>query len=258
MSVKMKISLVSWIASTEADLKIGTASPPGTSPWCCISWQRLLLNPLKRPLWNIWPSRLFWVLVNAGVRSMLGKIKISDIKQIGLKCPCTPHPAFFPRTSWPKRVQTVWQQWLYQPWSLLWISHSSLIGPCAQSEHCATIWTLPETLGRIRLVFFSFKKGFDKDISPATISSLIKQTVIMCYELSDQEALTVHQVKAHDVRTFAASKAFKSGVSLEQILSACLSKSHNIFSQFYLKDVAWADSELYNLGAIVAVQQIHQ
>ena len=40
------------------------------------------------------------------------------------------------------------------------------------------------------LVFVSFKKGFDKDISPATISSWIKQTVMLCYELSDQEALT--------------------------------------------------------------------
>ena len=44
------------------------------------------------------------------------------------------------------------------------------------------------------LVFVSFKKGFDKDISPATISSWIKQTVILCYELSDQEAHKVHQV----------------------------------------------------------------
>ena len=70
------------------------------------------------------------------------------------------------------------------------------------------------------LVFVSFKKGFDKDISPATISSWIKQTVILCYELSDQEALTLHRVKVHDVRAFAASKAFQSGVSLEQILSA--------------------------------------
>ena len=41
------------------------------------------------------------------------------------------------------------------------------------------------------LVFVSFKKGFDKDISPATISSWIKQTVILCYELSDQEACTL-------------------------------------------------------------------
>ena len=108
------------------------------------------------------------------------------------------------------------------------------------------------------LVFVSFKKGFDKDISPATISSWIKQTVILCYELSDQEAHTLHQVKAHDVRAFAASKAFQSGISLEQILSACHWKSHNTFTQFYLKDVAWADSELYHLGPVVASQQIHK
>ena len=49
--------------------------------------------------------------------------------------------------------------------------------------------------------------ALDKDISPATISSWIKQTVILCYELSDQEAHTLHQVKAHDVRAFAASNA---------------------------------------------------
>ena len=42
-----------------------------------------------------------------------------------------------------------------------------------------------------------------------------------------------------------ASKAFQSGVSLEQILSD-------------LKDVAWADSELFNLGPVVAAQQIHK
>ena len=108
------------------------------------------------------------------------------------------------------------------------------------------------------LIFVSFKKGFDKDISPATISSWIKQTVILCCELSDQEAHTLHQVKAHDVRAFAASKAFQSGISLEQILSACLWKSHNTFTQFYLKDVAWADSELYHLGPVVAAQQIHK
>ena len=107
------------------------------------------------------------------------------------------------------------------------------------------------------LVFVSFKKGFDKDISPATISSWIKQTVVLCYELSDQEALTLHQVKAHDVRAFAASKALQSGISLDQILSACHWKSHNTFTQFYLKDVAWADSELFHLGPVVAAQQVH-
>ena len=72
----------------------------------------------------------------------------------------------------------------------------------------------------------------------------------------DQEAHTLHQVKTHGVRAFAASKAFQSGVSLKPI--SLPRKSHNTFTQFYLKDVAWADSELDHLGPIVAAQQIHQ
>ena len=107
------------------------------------------------------------------------------------------------------------------------------------------------------LVFVSFKQGFNKDISPATISSWIKQTVVLCYDLFDQDSLTLHQVKAHDVRAFAASKAFQGGISLDQILAACHWKSHNTFTQFYLKDVAWADKELFHLGPVVAAQQIH-
>ena len=73
--------------------------------------------------------------------------------------------------------------------------------------------------------------------------------------MSDQEALQLHQVKAHDVR---ASTAFKTsqGVFLDQILSACAWKSYNTFTQFYLKDVTWTDSELYHLGPILAAQQI--
>ena len=81
------------------------------------------------------------------------------------------------------------------------------------------------------LVFVSFKKSFAKDISPATISSWIKQTIILCYELSDQEAQTLHRVRAHDVRAVAASRAFQGGISLEQILAACRWKSHNTFTK---------------------------
>ena len=106
------------------------------------------------------------------------------------------------------------------------------------------------------LVFVSFRKSFQKDIVPSTISSWIKQTVILCYQLSDEEAQNLHQMRAPDVGAFAASKAFQ-GVSLDQILSACHWKAHNMFTQFYLKDLAWADSELYHLGPVVAAQQIH-
>ena len=70
------------------------------------------------------------------------------------------------------------------------------------------------------LLFVSLMKGFDKDIAPATISSWIKQTIYLCYQMSDMEAQTLHRVKAHDVRAFAASTAFHTG-SLEQVLTAC-------------------------------------
>ena len=93
-----------------------------------------------------WP----WVLVNAGVRSMLGYIKTSDTSQTGLRCPCTPHPAFYPRISWLRRVPIVWLQWSYQPWPPLWISHSRVTCPCVQSEPFAITWTGPQILGRTR------------------------------------------------------------------------------------------------------------
>ena len=64
--------------------------------------------------------------------------------------PCTPHPAFYPRTSWVRRVQIVWPQWSFQPWPPLWISHSRVTGPYVQSEPFAISWTGPQILGRTR------------------------------------------------------------------------------------------------------------
>ena len=67
---------------------------------------------------------------------MLGYIRTSDTSQTGLRCLCTPHPAFYPRTSWLRRAQIVWPRWLYKPWPLLWISHLRVTGPYVQSEPC--------------------------------------------------------------------------------------------------------------------------
>ena len=103
------------------------------------------------------------------------------------------------------------------------------------------------------LVFVSFRLGFQKDIVPATISSWIKQTVLLCYQLSDEEAQNLHQVRAHDVRAFAASKTFLGGVSLDQILSACHWKTQHFRTVLHR-----ADSEPYHLGPIVAAQQVHR
>ena len=71
------------------------------------------------------------------------------------------------------------------------------------------------------LLFISFKKGHTSDIRPATLSSWLNQTILLCYKQADQQALDLVQVKAHDIRVFTASKAFYGRVSVDQIMQAC-------------------------------------
>ena len=110
--------------------------------------------------------------------------------------------------------------------------------------------------GSRSLLFISFKKGHTSDIRPATLSCL-KQTILLCYKQADQQALDLVQVKAHDIRAFAASKAFYGGVSVDQIMQACHWQTHNTFTNFYLKDLTWSDNHnnMY-LGPVVAAQQV--
>ena len=111
--------------------------------------------------------------------------------------------------------------------------------------------------GSRSLLFISFKKGHTSDIRPATLSSWLKQTILLCYKQADQQALDLVQVKAHDIRAFAASKAFYGGVSVDQIMQARHWKAHNTFTNFYLKDLTWSDTDnnMY-LGPVVAAQQV--
>ena len=61
------------------------------------------------------------------------------------------------------------------------------------------------------LAFVSFWKSFHKDIINATISFWIKQTVLLFYQLSDEEAQTLHQVRAHDVRPLQPPRLSREG-----------------------------------------------
>ena len=111
--------------------------------------------------------------------------------------------------------------------------------------------------GSQSLLFISFKKGHTSDIRPATLSSWLKQTMLLCYKQADQQALDLVQVKAHDIRAFAASKALYGRVSVDQIMQACHWKAHNTFTNFYLKDLTWSnnDNNMYQ-GPVMAAQQV--
>ena len=100
--------------------------------------------------------------------------------------------------------------------------------------------------------------GHSKDIQCSTISSWIKNTIQFCYSKVESADMVLTGVKAHDVRAFAASKAFYGGTSMDQIMQACHWKSHNTFTKFYLKDLSSQDQKegSYHLGSFVAAQQV--
>ena len=77
----------------------------------------------------------------------------------------------------------------------------------------------------------------------------------LCSLQVDQQGLDLVQVKVHDIRAFATSKAFYGGVSVNQIMQACHWKAHNTFTIFYLKDLTWSDNDnnMY-LGPVVVAQ----
>ena len=147
ISVRMKISLVSWIVSTETDPKAGRESLPGTSPWFLHQLTRVILNQLiEASLKLLTFKTVFLLALGSGKsRSEIHAWQNRNIRHQSdwSRCPCTHPPAFSPRISWPKRVQTVWPQGYNSPGPQLWIDPSSLTGPSVQSEHCTTIWTGP-------------------------------------------------------------------------------------------------------------------
>ena len=98
-----------------------------------------------------------------------------------------------------------------------------------------------DSRGGRQLLFISYKLGHSKDIQCSTIPSWIKNTIKFCYIKVDNADMDLVGVKAHDVSTFPASKAFYGGISMDQIMQACHWKSHNTFTR---------------LGAFIAAQQV--
>ena len=68
MLVRMKISFVSWIASTETDPKAGGEPPPGTSPWFLHQLTRFILNQLKASLKHLTFKAVFLLALGSGKR----------------------------------------------------------------------------------------------------------------------------------------------------------------------------------------------
>ena len=111
--------------------------------------------------------------------------------------------------------------------------------------------------GSRSLPFISFKKGHTSDIRPATLSSWLKQTILLGSKQADQQALDLVQELRITFGPLRPLRPFYVGVLVDQIMQACHWKTHNTFPNFYLKDLTWSDNDNNMfLGPVVAAQQV--
>jgi len=83
-------------------------------------------------------------------------------------------------------------------------------------------------------------------LCPNTISSWLKQTIILAYEIAatDEDFQRLHSVSAHECRALSASWSALRNVSTDDIISACRWRAHTTFTSFYLRDLVEAEGQL--------------
>ena len=134
---------------------------------------------------------------------------------------------------------TVWLLWSFWLWPCPYTITWQTTGLYVWSVLCYYLKANEDKREGKELLFVSLNTGLTTDIQPLTILSWLEQTIQLCYAAANPATLQTLQVKAHDVPAFTASSAFYRGVSVEQILTPCHWHSHNIFTNFHLKELAW-------------------
>ena len=97
-------------------------------------------------------------------------------------------------------------------------------------------------------LFVSFKEGHKKDIHQNTVSSWLKNTIKLCYELEGKTLPT--KIVAHSVRSMSVSWASLKNVGTQKILNSCFWKSPNVFISFYLKNLTEVEGKMHKLGKL--------
>ena len=104
-------------------------------------------------------------------------------------------------------------------------------------------------------LFISFLPGKVSDISAVTISSWLRNTIQMAY-LSQKKDPLPRGTRPHQIRSAAASWAWKGGVSVSHLMQACFWYSQSTFTSFYLKDSWSQEGDKYSLGPVVSAGSV--
>ncbi|KAL8579157.1 hypothetical protein ACOMHN_010741 [Nucella lapillus] len=121
------------------------------------------------------------------------------------------------------------------------ISAANAASPRREGPHVGPVpikyyWDRTRSLRTTQRRFFiSLRASRSKDISAATISRWISQTIRSAYTQAHLDVSSV-QPRAHEVRSIATSAAFQYSLSLRDVLEAAYWRSENPFINFYLRD----------------------
>jgi hypothetical protein len=91
-------------------------------------------------------------------------------------------------------------------------------------------------------------------ISASTLSKWITNTVRICYAHATGGNRALAQIRAHDLRGFATTWAFKNSVPLLEVMKVGTWKKHTTFTDFYLKDLTSLQNGLRSLGTLSVAQ----
>ena len=105
-------------------------------------------------------------------------------------------------------------------------------------------------------LFISVNRNHKKDITKNTLSGWIKNLIHRVYKEANQEACQLAGRDVHLVRKYASTLLFHGSSDMDSLLQACSWKSHNTFTDFYLRDLTGMEQDLLRLGPIVAAQHV--
>jgi len=104
--------------------------------------------------------------------------------------------------------------------------------------------------GDRKKLFLSLNPGQKTEICVNTISRWIRDAIQLSYQmqgLADIEKM--YNVSAHEVRAISTSLAVWRNVSIKNILQAAHWKSHNTFTDYYLRDMCASTKKLVKQGS---------
>jgi len=92
-------------------------------------------------------------------------------------------------------------------------------------------------------------------LCPNTISSWLKQTISLAYEVvaGHEDFLRLHSIKAHECRALSASWSALRHVSADDIIAACRWRAHTTFTSFYLRDLVEVEDQLLAFKQVPSV-----